>query len=149
MPSEKASDGISWRKQIKPIYCYRQFIHNTHFQSSIFLHTEYINTRKTQKAASIVLLCCLISQTALPPAQPVLSQTNRFTMIKNPNTLNLPIFRFTPYFDNRLQQTPDKSARWENISTISNDNIHTYINKDSVRKNGNLMIFQDKKLLPI
>ncbi|MFQ3038463.1 surface-adhesin E family protein [Neisseria cinerea] len=43
--------------------------------------------------------------------------------------------------------TPDKSARWENIGTISNGNIHTYINKDSVRKNGNLMIFQDKKVV--
>lgn len=147
MPSEKASDGISWRKKIKPIYCYRQFIHNTRFKSSIFLHTEYINTQNT-KAASICFIC-LISQTALPLPPNPFFLNEQISMIKE--TLMRPIFLSFVLLPILITacSTPDKSARWENIGTISNGNIHTYINKDSVRKTEIWWLSKIKKLLPI
>ena len=41
----------------------------------------------------------------------------------------------------------NSSSQWENIGTISNGNIHVYINKDNFKKNGNIIIFQDKKVV--
>ena len=43
--------------------------------------------------------------------------------------------------------TLNSSSQWENIGTISNGNIHVYINKDNFKKNGNIIIFQDKKVV--
>lgn len=38
-------------------------------------------------------------------------------------------------------------ARWENIGTISNGNIKVFINKNSIKRNGNIVSFQDKKVV--
>ena len=44
--------------------------------------------------------------------------------------------------------TLNSSSQWENIGTISNGNIHVYINK-TISKERKYYNFQDKKLLSI
>ncbi|MBF0803736.1 MULTISPECIES: surface-adhesin E family protein [unclassified Neisseria] len=42
---------------------------------------------------------------------------------------------------------PSVSGSWEKIGTTSNGNIRAYIDKSSIRKNGSLVTFRDRKVV--
>lgn len=42
---------------------------------------------------------------------------------------------------------PSVSGSWEKIGTTSNGNIRAYIDKASIRKNGSLVTFRDRKVV--
>lgn len=50
-------------------------------------------------------------------------------------------------FISACSSIPGDHAHWENIGTISNGNIKVSINKNSIKRNGNIVSFQDKKVV--
>ncbi|MFC3874319.1 surface-adhesin E family protein [Neisseria musculi] len=42
---------------------------------------------------------------------------------------------------------PSVSGSWEKIGTTSNGNIRAYVDKSSIRKNGSLVTFRDRKVV--